>query len=915
MSNLPQKNGLWQFTDDQGSFRVLSPELTSRLYFPLANEAGMLSAVTPDLHGDTKTGLNHFLTLPVTTENLHDSKATRNFWVYVEGRGAWSATGASAWQNAQKFKKKEKVTLDAGMLWHKITRENAEWGLQSEVTSFVPASASDAVELMIVTLTNTGKSPVRLTPTSATPLFARSADNVRDHHHVTSLLNRLVPHHAGVVIRPSMSFDERGHEINEMLYAVLGATGAGELPVGSFPSVPEFVGEGGDFETPRAIMENRPAHPKETSFYHGSHAMGALRFKSFSLRPGDKTSFVLILAIAKKESELEDWHKKYGSLVKAEAALKETKEFWTAKADAIHFETQDRNYNGWMRWVGLQPTFRKIFGCSFLPDFDYGRGGRGWRDLWQDCLALLLTSPGEAREMLVNNFGGVRIDGSNATIIGSKTGEFIADRNNITRVWMDHGVWPYLTLELYIHQSGDFDILFQNTRYFRDRQQSRARQKDARWTEADSRNLKNKSGDAVEGSILEHVLVQHLVQFFNVGEHNHIRLENADWNDGLDMAYTRGESVAFSALYGSNLKKIAILLEKACQKMSLKKIPLAKELLLLLDRADSDKINYASVEAKVKRLQLYFDAVQPVVSGKKIEVSVAKLIDDLNQKSDFIFEHIRQKEWIETRASECLYNGYYDNHGRRVEGDSGGLMHMTLAGQVFPIMSGVATAKQIGEIFKTAKTHLKDKEHGGFRLNTDFKAIRPDLGRAFSFAYGEKENGAFFSHMAIMFANALYQRGAVNEGYEVLDSIYRMSLRTDKSKIYPCVPEYFNSEGRGLYLYLTGSASWLVLTVLTQVFGVRGQYGDLLLAPKLVKAQFPKTPEASVETWFAGRRLKIIYQNPKRVSYEHYCVTKVSMNGKELKGLELNKKEVLIPLELLLKSTRKSDNSLVVTLE
>ena len=33
--------------------------------------------------------------------------------------------------------------------------------------------------------------------------------------------------------------------------------------------------------------------------------------------------------------------------------------------------------------------------------------------------------------MIIDNYGGVRIDGTNATIIGSGQGEFIADRNNI----------------------------------------------------------------------------------------------------------------------------------------------------------------------------------------------------------------------------------------------------------------------------------------------------------------------------------------------------------------------------------------------------------------------------------------------------------------------------------------------------
>ena len=42
---------------------------------------------------------------------------------------------------------------------------------------------------------------------------------------------------------------------------------------------------------------------------------------------------------------------------------------------------------------------RRIYGCSFLPHHDYGKGGRGWRDLWQDCLALLIMEPEQVRQM------------------------------------------------------------------------------------------------------------------------------------------------------------------------------------------------------------------------------------------------------------------------------------------------------------------------------------------------------------------------------------------------------------------------------------------------------------------------------------------------------------------------------------
>ena len=148
--------GNWQFTDDDGSFLLESPHRTNYLYFPLVNEAGMMSVVTPTLHGDAKTGQNSFLTLPVSVEDLHNTRSARNFWVTIAGHEPWSATGNSAPQVARTFiPGDETVSLEAGLLWHKVTRENRQAGLRAEVLSFVPAGP-DAVELMQVTLTNTG---------------------------------------------------------------------------------------------------------------------------------------------------------------------------------------------------------------------------------------------------------------------------------------------------------------------------------------------------------------------------------------------------------------------------------------------------------------------------------------------------------------------------------------------------------------------------------------------------------------------------------------------------------------------------------------------------------------------------------------------------------------------------------------
>ena len=51
----------WHFVDTTGTFMLESPHRTSYLYFPLVNEAGLMSAITPSLHGDIKTSQNSFL--------------------------------------------------------------------------------------------------------------------------------------------------------------------------------------------------------------------------------------------------------------------------------------------------------------------------------------------------------------------------------------------------------------------------------------------------------------------------------------------------------------------------------------------------------------------------------------------------------------------------------------------------------------------------------------------------------------------------------------------------------------------------------------------------------------------------------------------------------------------------------------
>ncbi len=879
----------WSFTSDQGDFTLENPHQTSYLYFPLANQGGIMSSITPTLHGDIKNSHNSFLTMPVSVETLHDSFQSRNFWLNIEGFGAWSAAGVSHLQLADTLK--EEVRLDAGLLWHKLTRENPGLGLRSEITSFVPAN-SHKVELMKVTITNNSKEAKTFTATSAIPIYGRSADNLRDHRHVTSLLHRISTTEHGVAVKPTLSFDERGHALNPVHYFVVGAQGDGTLPIGFFPDIESFVGEGGSLLWPEAVVAGSTSLEAGTKI-EGYEAVGALQFKEAVLQPGKSIDYIIAMGMTEDAGEIQAFIESYCTSERFEEALKQNKKHWQESVSHLTFHSKEENFDQWMRWVAVQPILRRIYGCSFMPHHDYGRGGRGWRDLWQDCLALLVMDAGSVRELLLNNYSGVRIDGSNATIIGSKPGEFLADRNSIPRVWMDHGAWPFLTTNLYVNMSGDVAFLLEEQDYFKDQNIWRCKRVDKEWQESQGFKQLDIKGNVYKGSILEHILLQNLTAFFHVGEHNNIRLEGADWNDALDMARDKGESVAFTAMYAGNLLGLSDAVMALKEKLGVEEVLLAEEMTPLLDTL-SEGLDYDSILQKHRQLELYYDQCGQRISGQKRPVAIDALSLDLKKKGDWIIQHIRKQEWIKNTEGFEWFNGYYDNEGKPLEGDHEQGVRMTLTGQVFTIMNGIATDEQVSKITAACDRYLWDAKVGGYRLNTNFHELKLNMGRCFGFAFGHKENGAMFSHMAVMYANALYKRGFVKEGYKVLHFIYEHCSDFKKSRIYPGIPEYINERGRGMYHYLTGSASWYLYTMLSEAYGVKGALGELVLEPKLMAAQFDDSGKATVYAYFADRRLCITYENNARKEYGDYSIAAVSINDTAI-DIPLTGHQAVIP--------------------
>ncbi|MBE7070656.1 MAG: hypothetical protein E7386_09185 [Ruminococcaceae bacterium] len=437
---------------------------------------------------------------------------------------------------------------------------------------------------------------------------------------------------------------------------------------------------------------------------------------------------------------------------------------------------------------------------------------------------------------------------------------------------MDHGFWPVFTVDLYLNQTGDYDFLFEKQPYFKDRMILRGERFDDKFDpDSDPKEL-TESGNVYQGTVLEHLLTEVVTQFFDCGIHGNMRLRGADWNDALDMASAKGESVAFTAAYAGALTMLSSMIRNCGRD----EITVFEELIELIC-ADE----YDDPAAKRRLLIEYEESVATSITGSMMVMDAEKLASHLDLMAEHIKKHIRENEMVTDGEGSRWFNGYYDNDAQRVEGTINGAVRMMLTSQVFTVMFGTADDEAVRDVIRACDKYLYAPSLGGYRLNTDFHEVKMNMGRAFGFAYGEKENGAVFCHMAVMYAFALYNRGFAKEGYKVFNNLFTQSMSED-GRMYPGIPEYFNGTGRGMYPYLTGAASWAVLLVLTKMFGVSSVNGRLKLDPALLACQFDENCSASVTAYRKGRPFVLTYVNPGKLDAGSYKIVSITAGGKEL---------------------------------
>ncbi len=788
-------------------------------YFPLFNKYGMRSSISPFMAGDVKRDQHRFALEPISELGLYMHGLNRNV-IFEINHTSYFLNGMTERQQD------DKVTLEVDLLYQRVSRSQSLYNI--ETTSYVAADYPFEVHQVIYT--NQSSKPQKLKITTAIPLYAKSADHIRDHRHVTSLFNRIYVTQGRISVKPTMQFDEHGHRTNHTSYHMMANS---QLKIaGYIPTIKQFIANG-SIAFPRGL--NNIVEAPYT--INGYEAMGGIQFESVMLEPGASVTLYCGIAITETE-DVDAMQQTYLNHQGFAKGLNKVKDEFSSYARKLSFSIGNQALSDRVNWMVIQPLLRRYYGNSFLPHHDYGKGGKGWRDLWQDLLSLIMMGDDHVADLLEGNFQGLRLDGSNATIIGDKPGEFLADRNKIVRVWSDHGVWPLWTVKQYLDETGDMDFLNRKVPYFHDQ-----------FTHYTHQIRQIVPIIDYEGTILEHLLLENLVGFNHRGMHGFTRLEDADWNDGNDMAKELGETIAFTHMYTNNVFVLADLIERSNQQ----EIVVFKALKGLIDGTVNIKTFFDDVAQFDKQLVILDSTYVSQIMRKQAILMVDRL------KNTF---------------EDDRFQSYYDECGKLFDSKD----TACLTGQAMALLSKTASDNQAKILSRRIRELLFEETIGGYHLNSKYDNAH--MGRAYGFAYNHKENGAIFSHMNVMYAYGLYQYNLVSDGHEAAFTLLRQAQKQE-SGVLLGIPEYFTEKGIGMYPYLTGSASWFLKLLRDEVFGLSFNLGILSFKPKLINEDFIDG-KASIHTIIFNHLVHITYINQKNLSFGQYKIAKIVVDGREV---------------------------------
>lgn len=285
----------------------------------------------------------------------------------------------------------------------------------------------------------------------------------------------------------------------------------------------EFMGMYRGLHKPQAIEDGRLRNTHGC----GRDIMAALQH-SFDIAAGEEVQFIVLVGVVHRTEEALSLKRRYDSWEEAQRGLDEVHNYWDYYLDRTLVDTPSNEFNLSVNiWNKYQAWVTSRW--SRMDSYYIGGGSIiGWRDSWQDMLAILPNDTDWARErvryLLEHQFqdGSTLHNWDPLTDIGVKTG------HSDDPMWLVQGVIEYFK------ETGDLVFLDESVRYY----------------------------DSGSETVRQHLVRALDYTLGHMSDRGIPLIMAADWNDGLDYVgrQGRGESAMVAAQLAWMLKETAALM-------------------------------------------------------------------------------------------------------------------------------------------------------------------------------------------------------------------------------------------------------------------------------------------------------------------------------------------------------------------
>jgi cyclic beta-1,2-glucan synthetase len=278
----------------------------------------------------------------------------------------------------------------------------------------------------------------------------------------------------------------------------------------------EFLGRNGTLGAPAALLHDTPLSGRVGA---GLDPCAALQ-ESFELKPGEATSFVLLLGAAGSATEVSTMTAKYAE-ADLDAVLAGISKFWDGLVGNVQVKTPDRAMdimlNGWLIY---QTLACRIWARS---GFYQAGGAFGFRDQLQDGMALATVRPDLTRAHLLRAAGRQFPEGDVQHWWLPPSGQGVRTRISDDRIWLANAAIRYVTV------TDDTGVL-DETVPFLEGPLLTAHRHDAYFLPTVSAN---------SATLYEHCALG-LEAAFALGVHGLPLIGTGDWNDGMSRVGEAG---------------------------------------------------------------------------------------------------------------------------------------------------------------------------------------------------------------------------------------------------------------------------------------------------------------------------------------------------------------------------------------